>query len=72
MQLARLLAGHDDNRAAYELQKVVHNRQAEGYGTPRDIQTLQQQLQVTKTISDAEQKDFYRRMVDKFPIDTRS
>ena len=68
LALVRLLAGHDDNRAAYELERCIAIRQKEGYKMPFAIQRLQGQLNPTRRVTDAEQRNFYRRMAEKYPV----
>jgi len=68
LALARLLMERDKPRAAYELQKCIATRKAQGYGDglTRDIRPMLQQLQGVTPATDAEQQDFYRRMAEKF------
>jgi tetratricopeptide (TPR) repeat protein len=68
LSLAKLLVGHDDRRAAYELQRCLATRQAEGYHLTRELQSLQSQLSGATPATDAQQQDFYRRMIAKFPV----
>ena len=68
MELARLLLDRDQQRAAYEVQKCIAARKAQGYGDglTRDIRSMTDRLQGVTPATDAEQQDFYRRMAAKF------
>lgn len=68
LALARLLVGRDDNRAIYELQRCLAIRKAEGYKPTHDLLRLQQQLINAHPVTDADQRDFYRRMAAKYPV----
>ena len=68
LALARLLVGRDDNRAIYELQRCLAIRKAEGYKPTHDLLRLQQQLVNAHPVTDADQRDFYRRMAAKYPV----
>ncbi len=68
LALARLLVGRDNNRAAYELQRCLAIRKTEGHRPSRDMLLLQRQLADAKPVADADQRDFYRRMAEKYPI----
>ena len=68
LALARMLVGRDDNRAAYELQRCLATRKAEGHKPTRDILQLQEQLTGAQAVTDADQRDFYRRLTAKYPI----
>ena len=68
LALARLLVGHDDRRAAYELQRCLATRKAAGYKPTRDIMQLQQQLASVTPVTATDQRDFYRRMAEKYPV----
>lgn len=66
LQLARLLADRDPARAAYELQQCVAIRKAQGHPLTREINGLMEKLAgVTPATADA-QRDFYRRMAQKY------
>ena len=65
LALARLLVGRDDSRAAYEVQRCLAVREGEGLRPGRE---LRQQLADARPVGDADQRDFYRRMVEKYPI----
>ena len=67
LDLARLLLGRDNARAAYELQKCVATRKALGYHITHDINQLLSQLNGIQPVTDAQQRDFYRRMTEKYP-----
>ena len=64
--LARLLLGRDNARAAYELQKCVATRKALGYHITRDIEQMLSQLTSVEPATDAQQRDFYRRLTEKY------
>lgn len=68
LDLARLLLGRDNARAAYELNKCVATRKALGYHITRDINQMLTQLEGIQSVTDAQQRDFYRRMMEKYPI----
>ena len=68
LDLARLLLGRDNARAAYELNKCVDTRKALGYHITRDIDQMLSQLGGVQPSTDAQQRDFYRRMTEKYPI----
>ena len=68
LDLARLLLGRDNARAAYELQKCVATRKALGYHITRDINEMLSQLSGVQPSTDTQQRDFYRRMTEKYPI----
>ena len=68
LDLARLLLGRDNARAAYELQKCVATRQALGYHITRDMEQMLSQLNGVQPATDTQQRDFYRRMTEKYPI----
>jgi len=68
LALAHLLAGRDNPRAAYELQKCMATRQALGHPITRELQQLASQLSDVAPATDAQQQDFYRRMTEKYPV----
>lgn len=68
LDLAHLLLGRDNARAAYELQKCVATRKALGYHITRDINQMLSQLSGVQPATDEQQRDFYRRMMEKYPI----
>lgn len=68
LSLALLLAGRDDARAAHELQKCLATRRALGYAVTRDLQQLEQRLGSVLPATDSQQKDFYQRMIAKYPV----
>ena len=68
LDLARLLLDRDNARAAYELQKCVATRKALGYHITRNIEQMLSQLSGVQPVTDAQQRDFYRRMTEKYPI----
>ncbi len=67
LALARLLVGHDNQRAAHELQKCIATRQALGHPVTRELQQLSSQLQGVTPATDDQQHDFYQRMAAKYP-----
>lgn len=68
MALAHLLTGRDDSRAAYELQRCIATRKAEGLNPTHDMLQLQQKLADAHPVTAADQRDFYRRMAEKYPV----
>ena len=66
LALARLLIDRDKSRAAYELQKCVATRKASGYHPTREIQQMLKKLDGVQPATDAAQRDFYRRMEEKY------
>ena len=66
LQLAQLLLGRDNNRAAYELERCIAIRQKQGFHNTREINDLQRALADAKPVSAANQQDFYRRMAQKY------
>lgn len=68
LALARLLAGHDNPRAAYELQKCIATRQALGHPVTRELQQLSAQLENVNPATAEQQQDFYKRMAAKYPV----
>jgi hypothetical protein len=68
LALARLLMDRDKSRAAYELQKCVASRKASGYHPTREIQQMVRKLDGAKPATDATQRDFYRKMAEKYKV----
>ena len=68
LALAKMLIGHDNPRAAHELQKIIATRQALGHPITRELQQLTTQLQGITPTTDAQQQDFYKRMAAKYPV----
>lgn len=68
LELARLLIDRDKPKAAYELQKCIATRKAEGFGVTKEIQQMLQQLTGVQLVTDAEQQAFYKKMVEKYCI----
>jgi tetratricopeptide (TPR) repeat protein len=66
LELARLLIDRDKPRAAHELQKCVATRKALGYHITRDIEQMLQQAAGIQPTTDAEQQEFYRKLIAKF------
>ncbi len=66
LELARLLMDRDKTHAAHELQKCVATRKALGYHNTRDIDQMLEQIADVKPTTDAEQQEFYRKMVEKY------
>lgn len=68
LDLARLLLGRDNPRAAYELQKCIAARKAQGFGITREIQQMLQQLTGVQPATDAGQQTFYKKMAEKYTM----
>lgn len=68
LQLARLLIGRDNARAAYELERCIAIRQQQGFHNTREINDLQKSLAGEQPVSAASQQDFYRRMAQKYGL----
>ena len=68
LELARLLMDRDRPKAAYELQKCIATRKAQGFGVTKEMQQMLQQLTGVQPVTDAEQQAFYKRMVEKYCI----
>ena len=66
MQLARLLVDRDKARAAYELQKCLAARRASGLHPTREQQQMLKKLDGMQPATDAAQRDFYRKMAEKY------
>ena len=66
LELARLLIDRDKPKAAYELQKCIATRKALGFGVTKEIQQMLQQLTGIQPVTDTEQQEFYKKMVEKF------
>lgn len=66
LELARLLLDRDNPKAAYELQKCIATRKAQGFGVTKEIQQMLQKLTGVQPVTDAEQQAFYKKMVEKF------
>lgn len=66
LELARLLLDRDKPKAAYELQKCIATRKAQGFGVTKEMQQLLQLLTGVQPVTDAEQQAFYKKMVEKF------
>ena len=66
MQLARLLVDRDKARAAYELQKCLAARKAAGLHPTREQQQMLKKLDGVQPATDATQRDFYRKMAEKY------
>ena len=58
----------DKPRAVYELQKCVATRKASGYHPTREIQQILKKLDGVKPATDAAQRDFYRKMAEKYKV----
>lgn len=67
-ELARLLLNRDNPKAAHELKKCVEARKSLGYHLTREMQQMLTRLKDVQPATEAEQQDFYRRMMEKFPI----
>lgn len=68
LALTRLLMDCDKPRAVYELQKCVATRKASGYHPTREIQQMLKKLDGVKPTTDAAQRDFYRKMAEKYKV----
>lgn len=68
LELARLLMDRDKSKAAYELQKCIATRKAQGFGVTKEMQQMLQQLTGIQPVIDAEQQAFYKKMVKKYCI----
>ena len=66
LELARMLIDRDKSRTAYELQKCADTRKALGFSIPRDMEQMLAQLVGVQPVTDADQQNFYRRMVAKY------
>ncbi|MBO4821036.1 MAG: acetyltransferase [Prevotella sp.] len=66
LQLAQLLLGRDNSRAAYELERCIAIRQKQGFHNTREINDLQKALAGVQPVSAVSQQDFYRRMAQKY------
>jgi len=66
LELARLLLDRDKPKAAYELQKCIATRKAQGFGVTKEMQQMLQQLTGVQPVTDAEQQMFYKKMVEKY------
>ena len=62
----RVLTRRDKPKAAYELQKCIATRKALGFGVTREMQQLLQQLSGVQPAPDAEQQEFYKKMIEKY------
>jgi tetratricopeptide (TPR) repeat protein len=68
LALAHLLVGHDNPRAAHELQKCIATRQTLGHPVTHELQQLSSQLQGIIPTTETQQQYFYQRMAAKYPI----
>lgn len=68
LELSRLLIDRDKSRAAYELLKCIASRKTQGFGITKEIQQMIQQLSGVQHVTDADQQEFYKKMVEKYPI----
>lgn len=68
LELSRLLIDRDKSRAAYELLKCIASRKTQGFGITKEIQQMIQQLSGVQPVTDADQQEFYKKMVEKYPI----
>lgn len=68
LALARLLTGHDNPRAAYEVRKCIDTRQALGHPVTHELQQLAAQFESVSATTDAQQQDFYQRMTAKYLV----
>lgn len=65
-ELALLLMDRDKPMAAYELQKCIATRKAQGFGVTKEMQQMLQTLTGIQLVTDAEQQAFYKKMVEKY------
>lgn len=65
-QLALLLADRDPARAAHELQQCIAIRQSQGHPLTRELQALTEKLKGIAPANADAQRDFYRRMIQKY------
>lgn len=68
LELSRLLIDRDKSRAAYELLKCIASRKTQGFGITKEIQQMIQQLSGVQPVTDVDQQEFYKKMVEKYPI----
>ena len=68
LELARLLMDRDKPKAAYELQKCIATRKAQGFGVTKEMQQMLQQLTDVQLVTDVEQQAFYKKMTEKYCI----
>ncbi len=66
LDLARLLMDRDKPKAAHELQKCIATRQSQGFHPTREMQQMLAQLTGVQPSTDADQRAFYQRMIEKF------
>ena len=66
LELARLLIDRDKPKAAYELQMCIATRKAQGFGVTKEMQQMLQKLTGVQRVTDAEQQEFYKKMVEKY------
>lgn len=65
-ELAQLLAGRDNARAAYELERCISIRQQQGFHNTREIEDLRRTLADAQPVDEASQQAFYRKMKEKY------
>ena len=68
LSLAKELLGHDDARAAHELQRCLAIRQSLGFHPTRETDELAKKLEGVKPVTLADEQMFYRKMVEKFKV----
>ena len=66
LELARLLLDRDKAKAAHELQKCIAARKEQGFGLTKEMQQMLRQLQSVTPTTEAQQQEFYKKMVEKF------
>lgn len=68
LALAHLLAGRDDAKAAHEMRIWLEHRQKNHYRIPSEHQALYDNLSQTTPTTEAQQRMFYRKMAEKYPV----
>ena len=72
LQLAQLLMGRDNTRAAYELNRCLAIRQQQGFHNTHEIEELRRSLAGVQPASEASQQEFYSKMKLKyFPMENK-
>ena len=66
LQLAQLLKGRDNARAAYELERCLSIRQQQGFHNTREIEELRRSLAGVQPANEASQQEFYNKMKQKY------
>lgn len=66
LELAKLLVGRDNARAAYELEQCIRIRQQQGFHNTREIEDMRKTHTGVVAVTAASQQDFYHRMALKY------